>query len=66
MNVKIFQDYEKYLKWYAEKTQWGKIEKKHLHEQMKFQELLKKYEEKTKKKKKTLVSEASSIASSIA
>lgn len=67
MECKTFQDYDTYLKWYTEKTQWGKIEKKHLKEQLEYQELAKKYEEQErKKKKKTIGSEASSIASTIA
>lgn len=67
MKHQNFQDYEKYLKWYTEKTQWGKIEKKHLKEQLEYQELAKNYEEQAKKKKKrALGSEASSVASTIA
>ncbi|XP_026322299.1 IQ and AAA domain-containing protein 1-like isoform X2 [Hyposmocoma kahamanoa] len=60
-------DYEKYLNWYTDKTQWGKIEKKHIKEQLEYQELAKKYEEQAKKnKKKGLGSEAGSVASTIA
>lgn len=61
-----FQDYEKYINWYTNKTQWGKIEKKHIKEQLEYQELAKKYEEQAKKnKKKGLGSEAGSVASTI-
>ncbi|CAG4914465.1 unnamed protein product [Colias eurytheme] len=45
-------DYEKYRIWYDEKTQWGKIEKKHLEEQIEFQNLVNKWREKEEKKKK--------------
>ncbi|XP_072939856.1 IQ and AAA domain-containing protein 1-like isoform X2 [Epargyreus clarus] len=44
-------DYERYLKWYTEKSNWGKKEKKHLEEQREFQDALIKWQEKKKKKK---------------
>ncbi|XP_049870325.1 IQ and AAA domain-containing protein 1-like [Pectinophora gossypiella] len=56
-------EYDKYLEWYSQKTPWGKKEKHHLEEQLEFQAISKKYEEKAKKKKKTQ-STASSAASS--
>ncbi|KAI5630857.1 ATPase family associated with various cellular activities (AAA) domain-containing protein [Phthorimaea operculella] len=58
-------EYDKYLKWYSEKTSWGAMEKRHLEDQIEYQELEKKYMEKEKKKKRPAPSAASSAASSI-
>ncbi|XP_030024829.1 IQ and AAA domain-containing protein 1-like isoform X2 [Manduca sexta] len=52
-------EYEKYLKWYTEKTTWGIREKKHLEEQKEFQDLVKKFAEKDKKKKPKVISSVS-------
>ncbi|KAJ2952345.1 hypothetical protein O0L34_g4630 [Tuta absoluta] len=57
-------EYDKYLKWYSEKTSSGIMEKKHLENQLEYQELEKKYMEKAKKKRPA-PSAASSAAGSV-
>lgn len=39
----MFQDYEKYLKWYTDFTAWGKKEKHHLEKQKEFKQALEKW-----------------------
>lgn len=46
------QDYPKYLKWYSERTPWGKKERLHLAEQREFKEALEKWAERQKMEKK--------------
>ncbi|KAJ0178606.1 hypothetical protein K1T71_005381 [Dendrolimus kikuchii] len=55
-------DYEKYKKWYAEKTHWGRKEQKHVEEQREFKRVMQELAEKAKKKKQPLL--ASSASSS--
>ncbi|CAK1546321.1 unnamed protein product [Leptosia nina] len=45
-------DYERYHKWNSEKTHWGKVEKKHLEEQLEFRQNIERWKEKIEKQKK--------------
>ncbi|XP_052740782.1 IQ and AAA domain-containing protein 1-like [Bicyclus anynana] len=45
-------DYQKYIKWYTEKTRWGKIESQQLQEDQEFRALVEQWKQKMQKKKK--------------
>ncbi|XP_045519188.1 IQ and AAA domain-containing protein 1-like isoform X2 [Pieris brassicae] len=51
------EDYEKYHKWYIEKTHWGNIEKKHTEDQIEFKINVERWMEKMEKNKKKKVTE---------
>ncbi|CAF4959010.1 unnamed protein product [Pieris macdunnoughi] len=45
------EDYDKYHKWYIEKTHWGNIEKKHIENQIEFKINVERWKEKMEKRK---------------
>ncbi|XP_053603740.1 IQ and AAA domain-containing protein 1-like isoform X2 [Plodia interpunctella] len=52
-NEEIKVEYEKYLKWYFDKTAWGQKEMRHYEDQLEFKAALDKYAEAAAKKMKT-------------
>ncbi|CAH2105927.1 unnamed protein product [Euphydryas editha] len=47
-------DYQRYLKWYNEKTHWGQLERKHLEERREFKMLVETWRKKMEKNKKQI------------